>query len=76
MGFYTPSESPVPIKSMRIAADLPPAERTRIEVLRTDSPTFRTVLDQRRNRHEAWFKFNPGRIELCNVPLPVRTPQP
>jgi peptidylprolyl isomerase len=57
---------------MRIAADVPATERTQIEVLRTDSPTFRMVLDQRRNRHEAWFKFNPGRIELCNVPLPVR----
>ena len=72
MGFYLQSEPPVPIKSMHIAADVLPAERTPIEVLRTDSPTFRRVLDQRRNRHEAWFKFNPGHIELCNVPLPVR----
>jgi peptidylprolyl isomerase len=23
-------------------------------------------------RHEPWFKFNPGHIDLCNVPLPVR----
>src|SRR6185437_1887858 len=48
MGFYLKSERSVPIKSMRIAADLPSAERTPIEVLRTDSATFRTVLDQRR----------------------------
>lgn len=75
MGFYVQSEPPVPIKSMRLASDLPPAARTPIEVLRTDSPTFRMVLDQRRNRHEAWFKFNPGHIELCNVPLPVRSPK-
>lgn len=74
MGFYTASESPVPIASVRIAADLPPAERTPIEVLRTDSATFRRVLEQRRDRREPWFKFNPAHIELCNVPLPVRTP--
>jgi peptidylprolyl isomerase len=74
MGFYVASEAPVPIESVRIAADLPAAERTPIEVLRTGSPTFRAVLDQRRERHESWFKFNPGRIDLCNVPLPVRTP--
>jgi peptidylprolyl isomerase len=74
MGFYVPSEPPAPIVSLRVAADLPPAERTPIEVLRTDSATFRTVLEQRRNRREAWFKFNPGRIDLCNVPLPVRAP--
>jgi len=74
MGFYVKSEPPAPIKSMRIAADLPAADRTPIEVLRTDSATFKTVLDQRRNRREAWFKYNPGRIDLCNVPLPTRTP--
>ena len=73
MGFYAASESPVPITSMRLAADVPAAERTPIEVLRTDSATFRSVLEQRRNRHESWFKFNPGHIDLCNVPLPVRT---
>jgi hypothetical protein len=32
--------------------------------------------DQRRNRREDWFKYNPGRIDLCNIPLPVRTAAP
>jgi peptidylprolyl isomerase len=64
----------VPIASVRIASEVPAAERTPLEVLRTDSATFRTVLEQRRNRRESWFKFNPEHIELCNVPLPVRTP--
>jgi peptidylprolyl isomerase len=73
MGFYVASEAPVPITSMRLAADVPAAERTPLEVLRTDSATFRSVLEQRRNRHESWFKFNPGHIDLCNVPLPVRS---
>ena len=72
MGFYVSPETPLPILSMRIAADLPETERTPLEVLRTESSTFRAVLEQRRNRREAWFKFNPGHIELCNVPLPVR----
>jgi peptidylprolyl isomerase len=72
MGFYTAPEPVVPIVSMRLASDLPEAARTPIEVLRTDSAAFRAVLDQRRNRRENWFKYNPGRIELCNVPLPAR----
>jgi peptidylprolyl isomerase len=72
MGFYVAAERPIPIVSLRVAADVPEAERTSIEVLRTGSPTFRAVLDARRNRREAWFKFNPAHIELCNVPLPVR----
>src|SRR6201999_3218027 len=52
MSFYLQSDLSVPIKSMRIPADVPLAARTSIEVLRTDSATFRTVLYQRRNRHE------------------------
>jgi len=74
MGFYLASEPPAPISSVRVASDVPEAERTPIEVLRTDSATFRAVLDQRRERHEPWFKHNPAAIDLCNVPLPVRTP--
>lgn len=74
MGFYVGSEAPVPITSLRVAADVPESERTPIEVLRTDSPTFSSVLAQRRDRHESWFKHNPAAIDLCNVPLPVRTP--
>jgi peptidylprolyl isomerase len=72
MGFYVASESPMPITAMKLAADVPESERTPIEVLRTDSTTFRSILAQRRERHEAWFKHNPGAIDLCNVPLPVR----
>ena len=72
MGFYVASESPIPIVSMRMAADVPEADRSAIEVLRTDSAAFRAIVDQRRNRREAWFKHNPGHIEVCNIPLPVR----
>ena len=72
MGFYVPSEATVPIRSVRIAADVPKAERTPVEVLRTNSATFRAVVDQRRQRNEPWFKFSPDHIDLCNVPLPVR----
>jgi peptidylprolyl isomerase len=73
MGFYAAKEPLVPIVSMRVASDVPLPERTPIEVLRTDSAGFRALIDQRRNRREDWFKFNPGHIDICNVPLPVRT---
>jgi peptidylprolyl isomerase len=75
MGFYTASESPVPISSIKLASDVPESERTPIEVLRTDSATFRAVLMQRRAHHEPWYKYSPGVIDLCNIPLPVRTPE-
>ena len=76
MGFYISSEPTAPIRSVRIAADVPKAERTPLEVLRTNSVTFRAVLEQRRQRHEPWFKYSPDHIELCNVPLPVRAISP
>jgi peptidylprolyl isomerase len=72
MGFYEKPEQQVPIKSIRVAADVPLAERTELEVMRTDSDTFQKLIESRRNRREAWFLFQAGRIELCNIPVPVR----
>jgi len=72
MGFFEKPEQRVPIRQLRIAADLPPRERTALEVLRTDTQTFQALVEARRNRSEEWFKMPAGRIEVCNVPLPVR----
>ena len=72
LGFYEPSESGMPIRSLRLAADLPEGERTALEELRTDTPTFAAYVEARRNRHEEWFKVPAGRIDVCNIPLPVR----
>jgi peptidylprolyl isomerase len=72
MGFYAKSEAPTPLKSIRIAADLPEAERTHLEVIRTDSPTFAALIESRRNRPEEFFKVPAGHIDLCNVPIAVR----
>jgi peptidylprolyl isomerase len=72
MGFFEKPEQRVPIRQLRIAADLPPRERTALEVLRTDTPTFEALVEARRNRSEEWFKMPAGHIEVCNVPLPVR----
>jgi peptidylprolyl isomerase len=72
MGFYDKAENRIPIKSIRLAADVPPAERTELEVLRTDSATFQATTEARRNRHDDFYIRPSGYIELCNVPLPVR----
>jgi len=73
LGFYEKPEQRVPIKAMRVAADAPAAERVPLEVLRTDSDAFRALIEARRNRREEWFKQPAGKVELCNVPIPVRT---
>ena len=72
LGFYDQPEQRVPISRVRVAADVPVAERSRLEVMRTDTATFTALVESRRNRHEEWFKRPAGHIELCNVPLPVR----
>lgn len=72
MGFYEKAEQRVPIKSIRVAADVPEAERSHLEILRTDTATFRSLIESRRNRREDWFQVPAGRIEIGNVPIPVR----
>ena len=72
LGRYEQTAQRVPVRSLRIAADVPPAQRTELEVLRTDTPTFLAYVEARRNRHEPWFKVPAGRVDVCNVPIPVR----
>lgn len=72
LGFYEKPAQYVPIKAVRVAADAPAAQRTEIELLRTDTPTFAAFVDARRNRREEWFLDPVGHVELCNVPLPAR----
>jgi len=73
LGFYEKPGQRVPIRSLRIAADVPVAERTPLEILRTDTPTFAALVESRRNRRDDWYKVPAGRIGLCNVPVPVRS---
>ena len=72
LGFYEKPNERLPIQKIRVAADVPQAERTPLEVLRTDTPLFQDLVESRRNRPEEWFHFQAGHIEVCNVPIPVR----
>jgi len=74
MGFYEKPEQRVMIKAMRVAADVPESERTPIEIMRTDTVTFRQLIEARRNRREEWFQVPAGRIEIGNMAVPVRLP--
>ena len=74
LGFYEQSSQRVPIRRLRVAADIPAGERIRLEVLRNDTATFEALIEARRNRRDEWYKTPAGYIDLCNVPLPVRVP--
>jgi peptidylprolyl isomerase len=74
LGFYEKPEQRLSIKSIRLAADVPVAERTPLEILRTDTPTFAALIESRRNRRDDWYKLPAGKIDLCSVPIPARAP--
>ena len=75
MGFYEDPAQRTPIRGIRLASEVPAAERTPLELLRTDSQTFRDATEARRNRVDDFYKRPAGHIDLCNVALPVRTPK-
>ena len=72
MGFFDKPEQQIAITSMKVAADVPVAERAKFEVMRTDSAAYKAAVEAQRNRGGPWTKVAAGHIELCNAPLPVR----
>ncbi|MGH8084664.1 MAG: peptidylprolyl isomerase [Lysobacter sp.] len=76
MGFYEDPAKRTAIQSITLASEVPTAERSTLELLRTDSATFEKITEARRNRRDDWYKVPAGHIDLCNVPLPVREAKP
>lgn len=74
LGFYEDPSQATRIRSIRLASTVPEAERTALQVLRTDTPLFDAVVESRRNRRDTWYLHPAGHIDLCSVPVPVRTP--
>ncbi|NWH09184.1 MAG: peptidylprolyl isomerase [Alphaproteobacteria bacterium] len=62
---------------MRIAADMPEAERPPYEVMRTDTEAFEKRLDERRYPASPFFFRKPPPIlDVCTVSVPVRLAPP
>jgi peptidylprolyl isomerase len=76
LGFYATEGERTPIVRARVAFDMPTAERPALERLRTDSEAFRAYLEARRSRREPFFVEPLGRLDVCNVQVPVRTKKP
>jgi peptidylprolyl isomerase len=72
LGFHEKPQTGVSIQSIRLASDMAAAERSAIEVLRTDTPLFERYVESRRNRRDAWYTVAAGHIDVCNVAIPVR----
>lgn len=72
LGFYEKPEQRVAITSIRLASELPEAERPHLQYLSTERATFARYADARANRKDAFFIVPAGGADICNVPVPVR----
>jgi len=72
LGFYAAPEEQVPIVSASMGSDLPPEERIQLELLTTESASFRDFVMAYRSRVEEWFVHRASRVDLCNVRIPTR----
>jgi peptidylprolyl isomerase len=72
LGFIKDPKNHIAIRSTRLAADIPAAERPSYEVMRTDTPAFSAYVTGRANRSGAFFRTPAGGVDICNAPVPTR----
>ena len=74
MGFYADEKARVPIAHVRLAADVPAAERPRWQMMVTDSPTYRAWAKAKADFKGDFLLRPPHALDICNLPTPVRKP--
>ena len=72
MGMYEDPKKNVGIARVRLASDIPPADRPSFQVLNTGSPTFAQLLALRTGHGDAFYKTPPTGIDLCGSSVPTR----
>jgi peptidylprolyl isomerase len=72
LGFYESKAERIPIKSIRLASELPVAKQPKFEYLLTDSDSFGRYADARANRRDPFFIRPAGGADICNIPVPIR----
>ncbi|TFW17301.1 peptidylprolyl isomerase [Duganella callida] len=72
MGFYGGKDARTPITSVRFESEVPEAERSHLEVMRSEAPIYQSILEAQRNRGGPWNKYAANYLELCNAMIPVR----
>lgn len=60
------------IKKIQVAADLPESDILTMEILDSNSDSFKQLLQARKNRTGEWFVHQHDYIDACGVPIPVR----
>jgi len=72
LGFYKDKSQYLPITALRLASQMPEADRPAYEYMNTKSVAFAQYLHLRANRHDAFYMHPAGGVDLCNVQVPVR----
>jgi len=72
LGFYKEASQNVPISLVRLASEIPAAERPIYQVMDTMGPTFANYLRVKANRKDDFFIRPAGGVDLCSVNVPVR----
>lgn len=72
LGFIKDPKNHIGIARIRLASDIPAAERPSFEVMRTDTPAFSAYVTGRANRGGSFFNRPAGGVDLCNALVPTR----
>ena len=72
LGFYADPAQRLPIRQVRLASDLPAAERPRFERLREGAASLAAWTQARANRKDTFFVRPAQALDICNAEPPVR----
>jgi peptidylprolyl isomerase len=72
MGFYDKPEKFIPIARARMLADIPVGEQPAIEIMRTDTATWRSLVEASRHAIGGWAVRSALHSNICNRSVPTR----
>ena len=72
MGFYDKPEAYVPITRARMLADISAAEQPNIEIMRTDTATWKSLVEASRHAIGGWAVRSALHSNICNRSVPTR----
>lgn len=72
LGVFEDRSKHVRIESVRLASELPAAERPRFQYRAADNPRFAAWAKLRENREPPFFEVPAGGADICNAMPPVR----
>jgi len=72
LGFYKEGAPRPSMARVRLAADMPAADRPSYQLLSADAPTLGQWVTARANRQDEFFIRPAGAVDICNAMPPVR----